>query len=61
MPVAAEIAASIDPTGQKPLGSYTREQIGTIFEAVIAVWEEHRAPGRGLPKPSKFPDDDIPF
>lgn len=61
LPVVAGMAAAIDPTGQKPLGSYSKDQILQLFEAVVAVWEEHRKPGKGLPPPAKFADDDIPF
>ena len=61
LPVVGEIAASIDPTGQKPLGSYSKDQILQLFEAVVAVWEEHRTPGRGMPPLVRVPEDDIPF
>lgn len=39
LPIVGELVEGMDPTGQKPLFAYSREEILRLFEAVIWVWE----------------------
>lgn len=39
LPIVGELVEGMDPTGQKPLFAYSRDEILRLFEAVIWVWE----------------------
>lgn len=56
LPAVGEIVAEMDPSGQKPLFAYSKDEIIRMFEAVIWCWEESKAKRTKV----RF-DDDIPF
>lgn len=58
LPVVGELVGQIDPTGQKPFFAYSKAEVLSLFEAVVACWEE--AKGK-RPLSTVIPDDEIPF
>lgn len=57
LPAVGDIVAEMDPTGQKPLFAYSRDEIIRLFEAVIWCWEESKAERTKV----RALDDSIPF
>lgn len=57
LPAVGDIVAEMDPSGQKPLFAYSKDQIVRLFEAVIWCWEESKAERSKV----RALDDDIPF
>lgn len=43
LPAVGEIVAEMDPSGQKPLFAYSKDEIVRLFEAVIWCWEESKS------------------
>ena len=56
LPIVGEIVGEMDPTGQKPLFAYSKDEITRMFEAVIWVWEASK--GR---RAVSRDGDEIPF
>jgi len=59
LPIAAEIAAIIDPEGKRPFGQWGKEEVLRVFEAVVAAFLETRGEKRAKAKEAF--DDEIPF
>jgi hypothetical protein len=57
LPIVGDIVFEMDPSGQKPLFAYSKDEITRVFEAVIWCWEESRAARTKVPAL----DDEIPF
>ena len=57
LPIVADLVTEMDPTGQKPLFAYSKDEIIRIFETVIWCWEESRAERTQI----KFPDPTVTF
>lgn len=57
LPAVGDIVAEMDPSGQKPLFAYSRDEIIRLFEAVIWCWEESKAERTKV----GALDDSIPF
>lgn len=57
LPAVGEIVAEMDPSGQKPLFAYSKDEIIRLFEAVIWCWEESKAERTKV----GALDDSIPF
>lgn len=58
LPAVGEIVGEMDPTGQKPLFAYSKDEIVRLFEAVIWCWEESKSARSKVPGTL---DDEIPF
>jgi hypothetical protein len=57
LPAVGAIVAEMDPSGQKPLFAYSKDEIIRLFEAVIWCWEESKAERTKVSALS----DEIPF
>jgi hypothetical protein len=57
LPAVGEIVAEMDPSGQKPLFAYSKDEIIRLFEAVIWCWEESKSERTKV----RALDDTIPF
>lgn len=57
LPIVGDIVAEMDPSGQKPLFAYSKDEITRMFEAVIWCWEESKAERTKVPALC----DEIPF
>lgn len=57
LPAVGQIVAEMDPSGQKPLFAYSKDEIIRLFEAVIWCWEESKAERTTI----RALDDSIPF
>ena len=57
LPAVGDIVAEMDPSGQKPLFAYSKDEIIRLFEAVIWCWEESKSERTKVPSLN----DPVPF